>query len=532
MKRALKKIMETTVAAGLLAVSPRRYRARQHFQRMDQDGDYREAYLMTMRARGYRAAKAGAAGAPWSNSSRSADGEILIDLPTMRNRSRELVRDDSLGSGIINTFAVNWVGAGMMAQANTGDPDKNNRLEAVWRDRRNTLSPADDLTHGESQRLIARKVLEDGEVLRKAVFSADEPVWFETIEADRLATPIGRTSDPRIRSGVERDDAGRPVAYWILDAPPNDVFLGGSPAGFKSTRFSAEFVRHLKFTDRPGQTRGVPMCHAILQDLRDLDLLLLASLKRTQIAACMAGFIRSDVAIEDMAEVTAQKYGYVLDQPIEPGMLFRLYPGENIETLIPNFPTPELGPFVIMIARRIGAALGVTWQVILKDFSQSTYSSARTDLLETRQTYRILQTWLIEKDLNWEWSTVMADARLRGDRRLADVLDDELGMVRWIPPGWQWVDPEKEAAAAEIELRIGTMTLRDLCAQKGTDWEEVQDQRLQEELREILKRQELGLPEKPQPEPTTKAISGNGRKPIELDADIFVERGGNHGREN
>lgn len=250
--------------------------------------------------------------------------------------------------------------------------------------------------------------------------------------------------------------------------------------------------------------------HAVMQDLRDLDLLMLACLKRTQIAACLSVFIKSENNASLLLEATAQKYGYVLDQQIEPGMIFKLSPGEEISTLVPNFPVPELESFVIMLARRIGTALGVSWQVVLKDFAKSNYSSARTDLLEARQVYHVIQRWFIEKYLSWEWERVMQDALLRGDSRLNGVTQDDLKAITWITPGWQWVDPQREANATKIKLETRITTLRDVCAATGQDWEEIQDQLLREELREKKRREELGIPKS---EPSDLAQPNNAPKP-------------------
>ena len=43
---------------------------------------------------------------------------------------------------------------------------------------------------------------------------------------------------------------------------------------------------------------------------------------------------------------------------------------------------------------------------------------------------------------------------------------------------------------------MGTTCLRDICGSKGNDWEEMMDQRLEEEAREMKRRKELGLPQK------------------------------------
>ena len=480
---------------GLKLFAPRRAAVMQHLRLMESDADYRESVLALMRLQGYRAARKGTNNTAWLDSGRSADAEVLGDLPVLRSRARELGRDDAIASGISGSFCNNVIGTGITPQARTEDEETNRRLEAVWAERALLLDPVDMLPHGQAQRLVFRKWFEDGEVLRKvAKVRPHEPVWFETIEADRLATPREHLTNPRFRNGVERDEHGRVVAYWIMRSHPGDLM--GGPVMRDANQFvrtSPAMCRHLKLVERPGQSRGVPAFHAVLQDLRDLDLLIVACLKRVQIAACLSVFIKTLNPIDNVLDTTAKKYGYVLDQEITPGMIFKLYPDEEIQTLIPNFPVPELEPFMIMLARRVGAALGISWQVVLKDFSKSTYSSARTDLLESRQVYAVFQSAYISQCLNWEWQTVMDDAALRGDARLSGITPEERRAVHWIPNGWKWVDPVKEAAGAQLELEMGTQTLRDLCAEKGRDWEEQLRQRLREEAREAELRKEMGL---------------------------------------
>ena len=455
--------------------SPERAALRQHFRRMEHDPEYGVVVHALMRARGYRAAKSSDKTTPWLGGTRSADAEILTDLPSLRNRSREVNRDDPIGSGLTGTLVRNIIGTGLRPHARTMSTEKNQRLEAVWSERRDKLYSADGLLHVEAQKLVAYKFLEDGEVFIKQ--SKDpgwpgESIWFEIIEADRVSTPLNKTprdADGEICDGIEKDRWGRVVAYHIRKRHPGDTFQISQAGADQFLRVPVEQCRHLKRTERPGQSRGVPIFHAILQDLRDLDLLLLASLKRVQIAACLAVFIKSEKALRNMMDVTAEKYGYRLDQTIEPGMMFKLHPNEEVQTLLPNFPTPEFEPFIIMIARRIGAALGVSWQVVLKDFAQSTYSSARTDLLESRQMYVEYQGWFGAKLLDWEWRTVMEDARLRGDRRLAGIDDVEIQSVQWFSPGWRWIDPLKEAQANAVGLRTAQVVLDDLWIQDGKD---------------------------------------------------------------
>lgn len=50
----------------------------------------------------------------------------------------------------------------------------------------------------------------------------------------------------------------------------------------------------------------------------------------------------------------------------------------------------------------------------------------------------------------------------------------------WIPPGWEWIDPLKEANANARALETGQTTLQKICAARGEDWRELLEQRARE----------------------------------------------------
>ena len=480
--------------------SPRRAFLRWHFRRMEADDQYRQSIFLGLRGAGYVEAGARRQNTPFGGMRGDADAVIGSGRPAMVARSRELNLVDPLASGLTQTFVLNVVSTGIQLRAATGDDELDERLNEVWAERKDELNPVDRLSWEEGQALLLRKLLEDGEVLRKvARRRAGEPVWFEIIEADRLATPMDKIVQEafgKIKDGVERDsETSIPAFYWILKTHPGATHAIALQKSENFERVPAEEIRHLKLLRRPGQTRALPFFVAITQDLRDLDLLMVASLKRAQIAACLAAFIKSPMGAAGVLGDTAKKYGYVLEQNIEPGMIFKLYPDEEIQTLVPNFPFPELVPLIVMLARRIGAATGVSWQIVLKDFGDCTYSSARTNILESRPMYEFLQKLLVRTCLVWEWQTVMEDARLRGDPRLRSVTDAQIRSVHNLPPGWDWVDPQKQAQAVAVRLGLRLSNLEiESGLWKGYDWRAVLRQGLKEEKFEQDERARLGLP--------------------------------------
>lgn len=505
--------------AVLELVSPQRAAVRRHWWRVSHDDDYRSAYEIGLRLRGYERAYKSAGHSPnhtpWEHASpRSADAEIIGDLYTLRNRSRASNRDDALSAGITRTLVRGVVGRGLRPKARTGNPSKDVALEAVWGARKDQLQRGEgDLRHEVVQALRYGKRVEDGEhLLRAAVSKPGEPLWIENIEADRLRTPADATpadEEGRIVDGVEKDRFGRVLAYWILKKHPGDTVLWDTKLGAKATPFVSTFAK--QYFDRvpvdsvchdrggvtrPGQTRGVPRCAAVMQDLRDLDLLLLASLKRTQIAACLAVFLTSTSATTDLLQVTAADYGYQLSQKIEPGMIFRLFPGEKAEFLNPAAGVPDLDRFVMLLARRIGAAVGLSPQAVLKAWETLSYSAARTVKIDDRQTFQLERADFAAHVLAWEWRVVLEDELLRGNALLreAGVEPADLERVEWIGDEEQWVDPEAEARATELMLKLGLTSEYIECARLGRDYETVLGERLRAEKREQDQRKAMGLP--------------------------------------
>lgn len=494
------------------AFSPRRAYLRSHFRRMGRDEEYREAVHIALRAMGYTSATTGKNETPWNHvwGPRSADAEVLLAAEPLRNKVRELKRNDAVASGLLKAIPREVVGTGIRPKSSAKDKAVRDALNAVFAERSPHLFPSDGIDLYEHQLLAIGKVAEDGEVwIKEAVGEPGEPIWFETVEADRVDSPAGALpTDPEgtIRAGVEKDRHGRIVAYHVSKTHPGDNALAKTvgkvpvvspPTPQHYQRVSREVCKHLKITERPGQSRGITFLHAVLQDLRDLDLLMTAVLKRFQISASLAVFLESEDSLGDIFSATAVEAGYQLDQDIRPGMIFKLMPGEKVSTVSPNFPIPDLEKLVILIARRIGAAVGVCWQTVLSDFSTSNYSAARTDLLRDRRLWRFLQHKLISGYLEWVWVRVLEDAALRGDRRMRGVTPEDIRAVSFIAPGWEWVDPQKQAAAVALMLALGLSTKQREAAALGLDWEEIQDQQLREELRERERREELGLDPKP-----------------------------------
>lgn len=512
--------IDRVIEGALAIVSPRAARLRAHHRRMASDGEYAAAFGLMARMRGYKAATPGPNKTGWLHeSNRTADGEIVPSLPSLRNKTRAAFRDDAIAAGLKKNFNDHVIGTGFKAQSRAvtkdGKPDATKRaaLDGLWRRRANTLCPAEGhLAHGAHQRLVYSQRNEAGEVWLKATITEPgEPVWIETIEGQRCATPSNaRPVDPlgRIVDGIEKDRFGRVVAYWIRKTDPGDTGTPNTVGHMPSQSTTTEnfdrlpygpLVKHVRRgVERAGQSHGVPLLHACLQDIRDFDLLFLACLKRTQLAACLAAFIKSSAEPDDLIELTAEDYGYQLDQKLEPGLMWRLLPGESIEQIKPETPFGDIWPLFMVAARRIGASIGISPQAVLRVWENINYSGARTITLDDQKTYDCERQDFDDEVLDWEWTVVQTDALLRGDPELlaAGVTLEDVGLVEWIPNADPWVDPVSQGQAIELKLRLGLSTYQRECAREGTDWRENIRADIERELYENEQRKAANLPPK------------------------------------
>lgn len=473
---------------------------------------YREVMNITQAFGAYKGAGHNRLRSSWLPRNSSADEALLPELSDLRERSRDLNRNDAHASGITSTMTTNVIGTGIRPQSRVdreflGISEKSaanfqKKAERAWKRWLPYSDAGQRMDFYEIQSLVDRQILENGEALIIPLMLKDKtrPYSFalQVIEADRLDTPPEKRSDKSIRSGVRIGENGEPVSYFIQKTHPGDFRYGERDRKFMEIPAKNEYGRknvfHLYHVTRSGQTRGVPFFTPVLTYFKDLAEYAEAELVAARIAACFSLFITSeasmDIAVNAGYERNASNQ---LVESLEPGMIKHLMPGESITSFNPQRPGATFEPFVERILRAISAALGLPYELVAKDFSKTNYSSARAALLEARRYFKVKQEWLSRKLCQPVWDMLLEEAYLKGELGSVSFYDKRSywSGATWIAPGWEWVDPLKEAKAAEVGLKNGIITHSDLYSAQGKDWEESFEQR----KRELDKMNELGLPQ-------------------------------------
>lgn len=475
---------------------------------------YREAIKVSEKFGSYRGADRNRMRSSWLPGGGSADEDIIPDLPELRERSRDLNRNDAHASGITNTMTTNVVGTGIRPQSrvdreviglSVSKIDKfQKKAENVWKQWLPFADAGNRMDFYEVQQLVDRQILENGEAIIIPVMLKDKnrpySLALQIIESDRLATPPEKRGDKSVRAGIKIGANGEPLAYYIQKTHPGDYrFTRGADREFIEIPARNEFGRlnvfHLFPVQRSGQTRGVPFFAPVLTYFKDLAEYAEAELVAARIAACFSLFITSEASMDVNTGYSKNFQGQALES-LEPGMIKHLLPGESISSFNPQRPTATFEPFVERMLRAISAALGLPYELVAKDFSKTNYSSARAALLEARRYFKVRQEWIARKLCQPVWEMVLEEAYLRGNLGSVSFYENKRSWTNasWITPGWEWVDPLKEAKAAEVGLKNGIVTHSDLFSAQGKDWEECFEQR----KREQEKIKELGLEISPQ----------------------------------
>jgi lambda family phage portal protein len=374
---------------------------------------------------------------------------------------------------------------------------------------------AGELNFNGMTQLVFRSALENGEAIALPLWIARPDSQFKTclqlVESDRLRNPWGTQNfwglgaTPNLIAGIEKDDYGRPVAYWIQKAPLylNGWMLQMPVNAYDFERIPAETswgrkqVLHMHVKERIGQTRGRPILTPVIEQFRMLDSYERTELQSAIVNALIAGTIETPLdpqTLTDLVGGDPNKYIQAKNEyrvQLEGGTFIPLYPGDKMQPFLPARPAAQFSAFVESVSRQIGVALGLPYELLIKDFSKTNYSSARAALLEAWRFFSVRRAWLAASWAGPVYRLWLEEAVNAGLVDAPNFYENQAYYCRskWIGMGKGWVDPVKEAEAAQLRMQSMLSTLEKECAEQGEDWNEVIEQRALENAR----LEELGL---------------------------------------
>ena len=421
----------------------------------------------------------------WQVSNPGAVAALASTQNELRAKSRDLVRRNAWAAAGVEAFVSNAIGTGIKPRSLLSDSAQREAVHSLWWDWCEQADAAGVTDFYGLQALACRAMLEGGECLVRLRYRRPEDglavgLQLQLLEPEHLPATLNQDlpNGDVIRAGIEFDKLGRRVAYHLYRSHPGDGSLApmSGTGGVDTVRVPASEIIHLFRPLRPGQIRGEPWLARALVKLNELDQYDDAELVRKKTAAMFAGFI-TRLSPEDnlMGEGLADASGAAL-AGLEPGTMQILEPGEDIKFSQPADVGASYAEFLRMQFRAVAAAMGITYEMLTGDLTQVNYSSIRAGLLEFRRRCEALQHGVIVHQLCRPiWRAWMDQAVLEGGLKLPNYRTQgrSYQAAKWIPQGWQWVDPKKEFDAMVTAMRAGLLSRSEAIAAFGYDAEDV-----------------------------------------------------------
>ncbi len=449
----------------------------------------------------------------WKAPTTSPNVQMIQALGTIRDRSRQAVRNDGWAKGVIDKLVTNIVGTGIKPLSEAQDPEFRRSVQELWL-RWTDESDADQLLDFYGQQAQAvRAWLEAGEVfirLRPRLMSdgLSVPLQLQVLEPEMCPHTYDTTlpNGNKVRAGIEFNQIGQRVGYWFYPSRPGDL-LDYDPSSMK--RVPAELVVHLFDPLRPGQIRGMPHLTQALIKLHELDKFEDATLLRSQIANLFAGFIkRPNVEGSDVHPLTGLAADDTSDEgrpilSLEPGIFQELEPGEEVQFNSPPTADPFGPAFMKQQLMSVSAATGVPYEVLTGDMSGLNDRVMRVVLHEFRRQIQGRQHHIVAFQFcrpvwqSWMDRVFLSKALPIPAGYASD--PQSWSAVKWMPQGWPYIHPVQDVQAARAAIRAGFTSRSAVVSEQGEDAEVIDAEQQADNARS----DELGL-----------TYESDGRKPI------------------
>lgn len=455
--------------------------------------------------------------AGWTPYAGSADADLLDDRDVLVPRSRDMGRNNGLMSGANQTLKDNIIGAQLRLSAmpeyrllgweHERAREWGNKTEAEYRSWGDTT----ECDAGRSLNMLGLTLQGFGGAMGAGDHIA-VPLWLPRpdarwstrlllVESDRMDTPPYLQHRADIRRGILQDRYGAPVGYWISKVHPGDSYAMKWQWADRDqweyipafTPWGRRRLIHLHDKERTGQSRGKPIVSAVMREFHMAGKYQTTELQAAIANSLVAAFIESgnlDPAStaalfgEHPAEAWASNTKEFRAK-IHGGAIINLPVGAKLSSFTPGRPNAAFEAFMLASLRHIAAGLNIPYELLVKDFSKTNYSSARAALLEAWRYFHGRRRWLMDTWLRPIYELWLEEAINAGRVEAPDYYNNRYayGRCKFIFSGRGWVDPVKEASAAAMRMDSFISTLEAECAEQGGDWEEILEQRAYEAKR-------------------------------------------------
>ena len=431
--------------------------------------------------REYSASKINRLTSDWVFAPVKWDDDIYSAIRTVRNRARDLYKNDDYARRFVNLCQMNIVGnAGFMLQVKSKDDNgiddvmANQWIEDAWTEwgKPENCTITGRLSFRELCMLLVLHASRDGEFLAKKLFNSNSKFGFQlqVLEPDMLVETLNQyySNNSEIKMGVETVNQ-KPIAYHIAEVL--------NEYSTSARRVPASEIIHGYRQESAFNVRGMSWLTNSMTRIKMLAGYEEASLVNARASASKMGFFETSA---DGGEYTGQDKdanGNIISSA-EAGTFEQLPIGMKFNAYDPKYPDAQHSEFVKGMLRGISSGLGISYNLLANDLENVNYSSIRAGLLDERENWKQLQSWFVDIFLTPVFSAWLKDALLMGAITsprgvpLPASKYEKFNKPTWIGRRWAWVDPEGDINANIKARSSGMNTLTRILAEQGLDVEE------------------------------------------------------------
>lgn len=454
----------------------------------------------------------------WTPARSSPQSDIDVNLPTLRARSADAVMNIPLASSAINTSRTHVVGSGLKLS-----PKPKYKLLGITSEQakewaRTTKEEFDLWANSKFCDLLKKNnwydlqdiayqcYMIDGDSFAAFKYRTPLPgmpysLRIQLFEASRICNPgmqsvlgspwtvIVKNPDNgnRIINGVEVDNDGAVVAFWICNRYPYDPTNMQVPEWVRVEAFGKKTgqpnILQICHDERPEEYRGVPYLAPVLEVLKQVGRYTEAELTAAIIKSFFSVFFEESYASNGqfpLMESFGRRDKVTLDPhafEVGPGTMNVLPPGYKVTTVDASRNLSTYEAFTNQLIKQIGATLEQPYEVLVKAFNSS-YSASRAALLQAWAAFKIRRVWFVRDFCQPSYEKWLTEAVAIGRIKAPGFFTDPLKQKAWANADWYGpvmgsVDPVKEVEAAALKVKYGFSTReKETAEMTGTNLDE------------------------------------------------------------
>lgn len=479
----------------------------------------------------------------WGNREIDPGQQLLDDYSILVERSIDLDRNNPVGHGAITTYSDNVIGTGLRVQSQIDneflkiDDIKAEQLQRDFERIFNNWADSLDCDAKREQRFadiqatafVSMLLTGDGCAQRQYRSKSNRTIktCYRLIDSLRVSNPDRAMDSDTLAGGIERNEFGEPVRYYIASVSPGNRHRSQTwaPVNRWSTNGRLLDFIHVHTKRLPGEPRGRPVLTPVIEAFRQVGKYTDAELEAAVVSGLFTVFIKSETGDTDIDGYSgdAAASSAELEDPdysLGKGSVVQLAEDEDISTANPGRPNEKFHPFVDAIYSQIGAGLGIPKELLLKQFVSS-YSAAKGALNEAHRLFKTRRSFFGKSFCQPIYEAVISEAIAKGLVQApgffsnADIRDAYL-KSRWVGDAYGTLDPLKDVAAAEKRLSIGITTkTQETLEYNGGDF----DKNVKQRRKEADQEQGLGAPDERNTSDEPKSVGDGADSPANNDGD-------------